>query len=91
MVSCKLCRAKLPGALIDEESFLVPDMKRKWWAHHYPAVAKAAVAVLARGDKPALMGFIESCSIFEDGSATLLSAACILERLRKDPNRGGQP
>ena len=77
--------------LIDEKSFRVADMKRKWWARHYPAAAKAALAVLARGDKPALLGFIESCSIFEDGRATLLSAACILERLRKDPNGGGQP
>ena len=77
--------------LIDEKSFRVPDMKRSWWARHYPATAKAALAVIARGDKPALIGFIESCSIFEDGSAAVLSAACILEPLRKDPNGGGQP
>ncbi len=77
--------------LIDERSFRIGDVRRSWWARHYPAAAKVALAVLARGDKPAFMGFIESCSIFEDRSATVLSAACILERLRKDANRGNQP
>lgn len=77
--------------LIDERSFRIGDVRRSWWAVHYPAAAKAALAVLARGDKPAFMDFIESCSIFEDRSTTVLSAACILERLRKDVNRGGQP
>ncbi|MCZ6744866.1 MAG: hypothetical protein O7D31_09370, partial [Alphaproteobacteria bacterium] len=76
--------------LIDEKSFRVSDMERSWWARHYPAAAKAALAVINRGDKPALTGFIESCSIFEDGSAAVLSAACILERLRKAPTAEGQ-
>lgn len=75
--------------LIDEKSFRVPDMERSWWARHYPVAAKAALAVINRGEKPALMTFIESCSIFEEGSAAVLSAACILERLRKGSNEGG--
>ncbi len=75
--------------LIEERSFRVPDMERSWWARHYPVAAEAALAVIDRGEKPALMGFIESCSIFEDKSAAVLSAACILERLRKGSNEGG--
>ena len=77
--------------LIDERSFRIRDVRRSWWARHYPAAAAAALAVLARGDKPAFIGFIESCSIFEDRSAAVLSAACILERLRKGQNGDGQP
>lgn len=72
--------------LIDEKRFRVPDMKRSWWARHYPAAAKAALAVLARGEKPALKGFIESCSIFKAGGDTVLSAACILKQLQTRPN-----
>ncbi|MEE9195588.1 MAG: hypothetical protein V3U44_07075 [Alphaproteobacteria bacterium] len=72
--------------LVDERSFRIPDMKRSWWARHYPAEAAAVQARLAKGEMPALKGFIESCSIFKAGGDTVLSAACILKQLQTRPN-----
>ena len=72
--------------LIDERSFRIRHLRRSWWARHYPAEAAAVQARLAKGEKPALKGLIEGCSIFEAGGDTVLSAACILKQLQTRPN-----
>lgn len=64
--------------LIDREAFEPEYVHGDKWAMQYQPAARDAAASLKRGVQPALVGLLESCSVYQNDRLRLISAQCVL-------------
>ena len=63
--------------LLDRAAFTPEYIDNSSWLRQYQPATAEALTRLQQGEKPALFGVMERCSVFEAQEMVVLDAACI--------------